>query len=284
MQPERTGFLKRKSFFFLLLAVLFVLSFVLPLVFFGRIKNLFWEEQAPGARKDTVFPEATIINAPGAFVRIKHSAEMLPSPGRDFLLAGWFRLRSLPAPGERMILLSKVEENNPYRPGYGVALARRGNLIRPEVFWRDRQGRGGWRTFAEVEVLTRSWFFISVCFYEEQLLGVHTFLLLPGAKPRAKLAGGYDLGMPLNITNSGDLLIGAAGDSGFRGKVGAVAIFKPRKLRDRLKDILKEMVRSPRSLPGGLADDEVVLWVGTGKKKERRPSDSSLEVEKGAED
>lgn len=253
------------------LPLLFLVSFLLPLVFgFRALFPFSVDTENSGTEVDPVFPESVNVQSQGAYLSVSHSPELNPTSGSDLLLTAWFKLRRLPSSGERMVLLSKAENRPPFNPGYSLSLVRRGASLRPVIYWRDGSGRGGWYRFGEIKPAVRTWCMFSLSFRQEDLLGLHYTVLGADRKPSTELLGGYRLPASVIASSSADLVVGALPAGTFRGKIGPVGIFSGMRLTDEFKQAMKRITRSPLSTPSLFSDAEVKLWIKDGK------SDSSM--------
>lgn len=70
-----------------------------------------------------------------------------PVPGRSFLVSVGFRMARELDEGDRQIILSKYDGKQSPFPGWAIAVRRYSTSVRPEVYWRDKRGNGGWFTF-----------------------------------------------------------------------------------------------------------------------------------------
>lgn len=258
-------FLSGQRIFPVFLGLLFLLSFCLPLVFAGSLLRFISGSESAQAGEDEIFPDVSAVSPGGSWIRVPGSAEFSPQADKDFLMIGWFKSRVMPDDGERMLLLSGVEKAGLLTQGFGLGLLADQEGIRPQVFWADSRGRGGWKTFLPVEFVPHRWFMFAISFYRGRQLGLHWARLDPGRKIKARLAGGYDFAEAVIPRNEADITIGSRGKHGFRGKIGPVLILKPARLHDRLPQVLREVIKSPGKLPSSVQDGEVVLWVRGGQ-------------------
>ena len=242
---------------------LFIVSFSLPFLLAGGIGDYLTPLHQSEDSVDQVFPEATVVSGPQSYLNVNAGELLDPPSDKDFLVGGWFKLRTAPRPGERMVFFSKIDEQT--RSGYAVGLARDNDSMRPIVYWRDTQGRGGWRNFPEYAVPARTWFLLGLSFYGGRYLGLHMVTLAEDAKPQVKLIGGYDLGEGAYLKSTAPLLIGASGNSAFRGKIGPVAVFNARDLKQDLSSILDELSIAPRQVPSRFSEANVLFWSIDGK-------------------
>lgn len=250
----------------LLLAALFTLSFILPLAFGLRmISGWFPSEAAQVEESDPVFPENITVQSQGAFLRISESPVLSPQPDKDYILAAWFNLKRVPQAGEDMSLISKVDHSHPFKPGFSLALSRHGSLVRPVIYWKDSQGKGGWYNFSEVRIVPRTWFSFVISVYGADRIGLHMVTIEEGQKPKRDLLGGFQLSVPVYPVTKEPLYVGSLQSGSFRGKIGPISVFSGKNLHKDFKDILKEISRDPLSIPSDIKPTEVMLWCPDGR-------------------
>jgi hypothetical protein len=243
------------------IALIFAISFLVPIVFFGSARGWFSSQSGEVLDEYTPFPEAVSLRGSGSYIRIKHREDLLPVAERDLLILGWFKLPDPPSIGDRNILLLKYDSGSKTRSGYGLALSRVGESVRPEVYWRGPEGKGGWYAFPDMPFIPSTWFALILSFREGKYLGLHTTNLLGDENPEIRLLGGYDVtdvGIP---ANQDDLIFGAPEHSSYRGQLGPLGLFSLSNLSPKFKEILKDAVRRPLDVPGGISPEHILLWM-----------------------
>ncbi len=119
---------------------LFFVTFVSSLALFTANLAYANTEQGNAALK--------VVSAPG----------LDPEPGNGFLVLVEFNLGAIPQAGKKQLLVSKYHaKENPY-PGWAMSLNNFGTSIRPEIYWRGKNGSGGAFTFDRIEVKTDRWY------------------------------------------------------------------------------------------------------------------------------
>lgn len=286
-QAERASSLG-DAFYILRLVLIYFVAFSMPLLVAGKLSGLFSVSAKDPDDSDPFFPQAFTVSGPRMTLRVGHIDELNPSLDRDFLLIGWFKVRAMPRSGDRTVLLSKFDKKTRFRRGYALALLRDGEHLRPSVYWADNQGHGGWYNFSDFEVNQRSWFMLAVSFYGGKFLGLHGATgLEENDKAQLKLLGGYELDPPHLPFNRADLLLGADEGSSFRGKVGPFGVFRMASLSEKLKPVLKQVIRDRLSVPASLEQDDIVLWSNDGKSDSgprKLVLNSMLDTKPGAAD
>ncbi|RMG40189.1 MAG: hypothetical protein D6719_11765 [Candidatus Dadabacteria bacterium] len=234
--PERvTNLLKS-----LYLIVIFVVSFCLPLY----MLKLFVFNSVTGSSNEISDSKENFFDGAVNFTRNQHhlvinaSSYINPDEKNDFLIAGWFNLKTLPREGEQITLLSKVDKGKLVKPGYALKLIGERQGVRALVYWRDNFGSGGWKPFETVDLVPHHWFMLALSFYQGRYLGLHYRSI---SDKSFKLLGGHEFESEVFPAADSNLLIAS---SGFRGKIGPFGVFRPHNLEQRLSKLLDEIFSS----------------------------------------
>lgn len=220
---------------------------------------------------DLAFKEVAVVRGPGSFLQIPHTPLLNPS-NEDQLLLTWVRPRALPPQGERQIFLLKYDAEKHSRTGFGLALSRRGDEVRPEVYWRDAEGKGGWYQYTSVALQPEEWSLFALSFRKGRLLGLHAGVVGENtSKAEFQLLGGYDVGEVALPAPVSDLFVGAPSESTFRGRIGMVALLRGKELTEELRPLLTEALRSPGDLDLSLFPKLKSDLFITGGKRDESP-------------
>lgn len=181
---------------------------------------------------------------------IRDSEGISPMTGEDFLLFVWVKLSRLPAPHSRAVAVVKFDAEEVMRPGFAIALARKEDGLRPEVYWKGNSLRGGWYSFPEVHYAPRDWTLLALSYRDDRFLGLHAVARNPGHEPRVIMLGGHvvDGSAPPRVQVPID--VGAVnGGSSFRGDIGPIGIVAGHRLAEYLPSLLKAIDQNPSSPP-----------------------------------
>ena len=132
--------------------------------------------------------------------------------------------------------------------------------LRPEVFWRDGHGNGGWYTFSDVKFLPGYWFMIALAYYDDQKLGLFIGSTGVDGKIRIQNAGGYDLGKSVIPGGNAPLKVGSVKTGLFTGNIGPVGMFSKKGISAELKSIIKSFLKEPLTVPSFLNDEDTLFW------------------------
>lgn len=244
------------------LSILFFISFAVPIYIAYEASGYFTDPQDQETKKnvDPVFPDSIPISTQGSHIRLKHDPLLNPTKGKDFAFLIWFKVRQLPSDQDRMVLISKQDFSNSLQPGYSLSLTRYGNSIRPLVYWKDMEGKGGWYRFSDIELAAKAWYMFFLTFREGSLLGLHIAKAIPGKKPERLLLGGFQFSTPVLPDTETDLIIGSPRNGSFRGKLGPIGIFSGIYLKKHFQEIFRDFSREPLTLPSNIKEDQVVFW------------------------
>lgn|GEM_PF-2995256 len=268
--------LEHTGIYFAVLIGLFSLSFAVPLVFAVRWLNdpqvaflaaipdsLHPDGVPPTEVIDSLFPRAVRIASANRTIRIPNALGVEPGIDRDFLVVTWVNLARLPRDRERLTLLQKIDGDVPNQPGFALALFGERDVVRPQAYLRDRDGNGRWMSFAELPILPHTWVMLALSVSHAQIVGLHAGVTKSGSDQfNIQLLGGADLELPIVVNSKNDLLVGAVPGSRFRGMVGGIGVFAAADLREKMKDIMKSLVRQPFKVPGIIGLDNTKVWYG----------------------
>ena len=192
--------------------------------------------------------DTAVLTGLRSYVRVHHSSALDPTPQQDLVVIGWYRLKKLPKEGEKLFLFSKFDPRQEAQSGYAVALTREGGTIRPAVYWRNPAGKGGWFSFAEVDLKPSKWFAVVLSFYSGRYLGLHLRVEQkePSQLPDMQLAGGFELDEDIYPQSRSNLIIGSwGGGAEFHGRVGAFCMLQMENLNEGLDNILTAVSLNP---------------------------------------
>jgi len=252
------------------LASVFIVCFLLPLLLAARFFSSpnAADLNSEDSSVENLFPEAVTIGKAGKHLRLPHHSAYVPEAQRDFVLIFWMRLKALPEPGERLVLISKYKGNPPKIQGYAVALRRDGNAIRPVLYWGNGVVTGRWYDFPEVNLLPSEWTMFAVHVYQGRFVGLYS-ARIPAHQPRSlKFLGGHEIDLvdPLNLGDA-ELLFGASEGRDFRGKIGPLIIVNPfRQGAKKLAGVLEDYIANPLDISDLGEKSEVALAIMNGRK------------------
>lgn len=236
-----------------LLGALFILFFAAPLGLF------FWFSSRSGETPANVIPTYTSIKGQGSFIEVGGIEPIAPKAGEDFLILAWIRIGAMPTRGERLLLFSTVDGENPVSPGIALAVYPEGYNLRPVVYWQDESGERQSIQFSELTLPEGAWCAFGLSYRKDKYLGLHAAVRAAHGKPEVRLLGGYQVpaiypkGIPA-------LRLGAFGDNKFRGAIGPVGIFSGQKLTGKLKHLMRDIADEPGTLPRFFKPEAVRAW------------------------
>ena len=240
-----------------LLIGIFIISFAIPLTFAAKVSGIFSGDT--DYIDDKVFPSAFNVFAPDRTLEVLNSSELNPSDKSDFLISIWFQIKRLPRDGERAIFLSKYDGDTKNKPGYAVAVARSGDSLRPQVYWRGLSGAGNWRTFSEIDVIPGQWYRLLISFYDGQYLGMQGYAYSNEASTKPTLLGGFELEEALEVKSNSNIFLGSLGSKNYRGRIGPVAIILLDDLKDKFEDVWS--ILSGEDAYSAWDREKIALWI-----------------------
>ena len=253
---------------FVFLALVFLFFFVVPVLLLGPIlRTSFVDDFQPSNSIGDVAIDAPVaIGGRGAFLKVLPSELFAPSLGKYFFVVAWFNIQDLPSSGQRVFLLSRYESSKSTKSGYAIAISRTIDSLRPEVYWRDEAGRGGWYSFSDVKILPGYWFMVGLTYYDDTKLGMYVGSYEGNGRVILQPAGGYSFPEPILPASMYPLKVGSVKTGLFTGNIGPVGIFA-KESRDHveIKSIFKNFLKSPMAVPDTFKKDEILFWTPDAK-------------------
>lgn len=212
-------------------------------------------------RSQLVFPQSVLLESENSRIAVRGEVAPMPQATRDYLLVGWFKLRDLPAAGQREILLSSLDFDSRAQPGIALAINRVVDSVRAEVYWRDSHGKGRWYTFGEGDFGPRKWFMLALSLRHGTVISLHTATRSdPSERAQLNLLGAYSFPEAIIPDANAALILGGSRFGGFVGRLGPLAVFSRYKLATRVERILGELVDQPAQFPSELSPQDALLW------------------------
>ena len=176
-----------------ILSLLVAVAFLAPLGLAYLYLSGNSEEVSLKSETASAFQPTYVVRKSGQFIEQGDLPFLSPQPGKDFLLASWIRVRRSDSP-VRMTYLTKFEPNSEAHNGYALAYIREGDKIRPQVYWTDESGKGGWYDFLPLRASARDWVLFATIYYQDKYLGLYGAVFSEiGLEPKLEMLGGYEL-------------------------------------------------------------------------------------------
>lgn len=258
-----------------LLTMLFVFAVFFSIAVFvvvsllreGSLDRTAASDSTDSKKRDSIFADSVRINHSGRFLRVAHKPELLPAQKQEYLLLFWVNLKSLPAIGERLVLLSKYSGAPPKISGYALGLDRDSNTTRPVLFWGDGTSSGRWYDFPEVSIVPNEWNLFVLHVHKDRFVGMYSARVSDSGISIVKFLGGHEINLknPLSL-GSAELVFGSPPGRDFRGKLGPLAIINPLSLGiDNIGPALEKYVKSPSDFSMLGSDSEIQLLIKNGR-------------------
>lgn len=247
-----------------LLTLLFAASFSIPLFIGAHFFSAHPKSQQQSDESDPIFPNRLQLHGQSAFISVASDSILNPQPDSEYLISTWFKLGQLPSDEEEVTLFSKIDQSNRLKPGYMLSLVKRGGSIRPVLYWKNEEGKGGTYEFSTFRLLPRVWNSFVLTFKEGSLLGLHRIEQEEGKKPVRELLGGFRLTTSVIPTTTAPLIIGSEAGKQFKGSVGPLAIVSGPHVLNDFNDTLKAMSRDPQRISDLFNSKDVVFFTTDG--------------------
>lgn len=196
-----------------------------------------------------------------------------PAEKTAFLLSFFVKFERLPREGMRHSIVSKFDGRNKPFPGWSIALKRRKTSLRPEVYLRSSEGKGGWFVFDSYPFETEHWYILSVVIVPEGYISFYVQHVGSQAQiatqkdqqmQQVVFAGGYpteELKAPFTVA---PLVLGARrrAEKAFLGEVAQVLVAGPKDLPRNINETKELLNGGGPYIVSRLENDEVFLWIG----------------------
>ena len=247
-----------------------VAAFVITRFFYSDAQEFAESDNSDSAKnsREKIFPDSIQIGREGRYLEVQNSPGLLPEHKKDYLLFFWFNLKSLPAVGERLVLLSKYNGAPPKIKGFAVGISRDSSAIRPVLFWGDGTTAGRWHDFPEIPLISNEWNLLAIHVHKDRFVGMYSARIVAGKASPVKFLGGHEIVLedPLNLGDA-SILFGSPEGRDFRGKIGPLAIISPLSIDfEELDKALEAYVESPLDFSKLGAKSDYQLKIREGRK------------------
>jgi len=211
------------------------------------------------------------VRGGSSFARVRGGAGLDPVEDELFLLSFRVKFQKLPSVGHRQNVIEKYEAADFPYSGWSFGVSQLGTSFRPEFYWRDQDGKGGWYTFADFQAKASMWYSFTVLARGNQYASL--FMETEGAKPR--FLGGVSLKDVKTPSSRSDLLLGAVreGEIAFLGDLSSVLIAAPDELPATPEKLSSFIAGGPAKIVKNVDPEEVKLWIdptGVDRSPHRR--------------
>ena len=224
------------------------------------------------------------VGDPVSFLKVVSDDSLNPQSKKYFVASVHFKLGSPPRTGKRQRLLCKYDTTDANIPGWALALRRTDTSLRPEVWWQDGKGQGGWFTFDRMKLDRHRWYALTLVARNNDLLSLYLQNVPePGGNASdamtvssseadadeeatdlgVKFLGGYNISGTAAASTAADLqfvpLTPTGGD--FKGAMTKILIAQPDRLPPNQTKLRELIAGGSESLAGKFSEDEISLWI-----------------------
>ena len=231
-----------------------------------------------------------------SYVRISSSPELNPTSGSYFVVSFLVRFRQLPQDRQRHNIIEKYDsERFPYS-GWAIGVTRINGLIRPQVYWRDGYGHGGWFNFDSFDCQINNWYAVTLVSHKAKYISVYVEPF--GQKLSESLednTGYFNYNIYNSIARSSkdgessvvflggqptfdiappatgatlELAVTKASGQSFNGDVELFLIATPRELNDSVKILQSQLRSGPLGLRLQLKGADIALAINSAWRDE----------------
>ncbi len=116
-------------------------------------------------------PEPRSLESEGSIV-VDSDESLGPNPEKTFVVSFFLRFAELPEVGRRQKFIAKYDRAHSPYAGWAIAFRRLRTSQRPEVYWQDLSGKGGWFSFEAWEFKPHTWYSLTMLARPEDYLGL----------------------------------------------------------------------------------------------------------------
>ena len=242
--------------------VVFSVAFALPLLLVGYLQS--GKRTSAVSYLQTLEQHSRRIDASGPRIVFSGSGALNPPADKDLLIFSTWKMGSLPAPGERTVLLSKAKVGPGPRDdqGFALGLINDQGSLRFMLSWPGPEG-ARWMRFGEVSVKRDEWFMIALSVRKQRSVGAF-LVTLDGLrdKPRVQTLGGFSVDGSEGYSDE-PLSIAPRGAGRFLTRLGPSGVLRASDVGGREVEILREIAKAPTIPPDGVRPNQVaLLWTG----------------------
>lgn len=266
---------------FLLLLLLIVVCLLRPQLALG-LSSLLFKELSENQSSSSFF--RFLISSRDAFISV--DSDPMLDPGESdscFIVSFDFSYRTLPPVGVRQKLIAKYDKDHQPYDGWAIAFNRRKTSLRPEIYLRSTDGRGGWFVFDDVVLSPGAVY--SLTLFVSRREGISLFIQhrgtedvlrakigsseLQGLKPsfdgNAIFLGGHRIADIEAVQTTAPLRFGAFVEERvpFLGSIGNVLIAQARGARLPAMSELTSVKNARETFTATLTPEQIELLVST---------------------
>lgn len=196
---------------------------------------------------------------PGAVIPASQS--FVPNQDNNFYFLTWVKFKELPRDGSSFGIFEKIDAERRNRNGYSLSIKRYGEELRPEVYWRNDEGRGRLYTFAPIKILPGNWTMFLLSFKRNSQLSLHAASASEGDLINSEFLGGYEFELPPLIPHSlTPIRLSNIVGQKFNGSFGPIGIFSGGSSNASVSTIVDQILSRPLSPPRTFRKSAIMYW------------------------
>ena len=214
------------------------------------------------------------------YVSISHDSALDPTANETFVVSVKLKIDNLPKLSKREKVIYKYDiATRPYA-GWALAFHRLSTSLRPEIYWRDSSGNGGWYTFNEVHLDSRQWYRFYIFARAKEFISLYMEASTGegrGSKLHADtdlksvntvFLGGYEVDEVSIPASSGDLYLRSTNGRGgsFKARISEVLIASTERLPGSDSEAREMILKGVGTFVDYLGPDNLELWLDSKGK------------------
>ena len=288
------------------LIIISVVGFLLPIVLAVYIAPHYFEFVSSDGSSDSVssqeltagslealnqVPDVPETASDAKLFSIESTPLLDPSRGQVFVVSLELTFERIPSSDFRQNIAAKYQATSSPYAGWAIAVHKFRTALRPEIYWKDSDGLGGWLSFNDynfvpgttyaITLLAKAGEFLNL--YVEELSGPEHALdeasgdnIEPkgeGSSLGVQFLGGHDASKVAIPNSSAALLVGSMnyGEKAYRGDVSAVLVGTVAEFPGKYAaDAKKLLAGGPVQLINRLKQEQVELFISASGVDESR--------------
>lgn len=242
-----------------------------------------------------------VIEKSGVFQTVSSDQALDPAAGRYFIVSIQVKLKGFGRSGKRQRLVAKYAADSSPFPGWAIAIRKLNTSTRPEIYWQNRDGKGGWYTFEHMRFLRNRWYTLTLIARDQDLLSLYveessesgeTSEAVSDDDPEfdtntvsaegVRFLGGYNIGEMQIVPTSASLEFAprSSDSSDFRGEVRNLLIARPERVPPKQSRLMELVQGGAPQISTRLSEEDISLWVDdNGLDRSRSQRSVSLATE-----
>jgi len=193
-----------------------------------------------------------------SYIEIESNKSLEPSSDKLFVSSITFSVPSSIEEGESVKFFTKYNADKKPYVGWGLRLKKTAGTIRPEVYWQGVKSRGGWHSFAEIDLKYKEWNSITMIASDRNSISLYYQNL--ESEDEAEYLGGFSINNIASPQNNGKLKLLHPVSSQKNNEI-VIFDFVLASIDKEIKSIDAIISKGASALANKIPYDSISLWV-----------------------